>query len=147
MKKIKNIRPVINIFLSKRMVFLLTLGVITGLTACKQEEGFGGTSSVSGKVYVLDYNTELTDLMGQYYATDEDVFIMFGDDVVYADKTSTSFDGTYRFDNLKKGTYTVYAYSKDTTGNPDVDEFAVQQSFEITSNRQDVVLPDITIVK
>ena len=102
MKKIKNIRPVINIFLSKRMVFLLTLGVITGLTACKQEEGFGGTSSVSGKVYVLDYNTELTDLMGQYYATDEDVFIMFGDDVVYADKTSTSFDGTYRFDNLKR---------------------------------------------
>lgn len=147
MKTSKDIRPALVTFLKKRLVFMLTLGVIAGLSACEQEEGFGGTSSVSGKVYALDYNTELTELTGQFYAADEDVFIVFGDDIVYADKTSTFYDGTYRFENLRKGNYTVYAYSKDTTGNPDIDKFAVLQSFEITSNRQDVILPDITIVK
>jgi len=126
---------------------MVTLGVITGLTACEQEEGFGGTSSVSGKVYALDYNNELTELLEQYYAPDEDVFIVFGDEITYADKTSTHYDGTFEFKNLKKGTYTIYAYSKDTTGNPNGEKFPVITSFEITSNSQSLVLDDLIIVK
>lgn len=143
----KNIRPAYVTNLLKRLVFILTLGVIAGLTACEQEEGFGGTSSVSGKIYALDYNTELTELLEQYYAPDEDVFIVFGDDITYADKTSTYYDGTFEFKNLKKGKYTVYAYSKDTTGNPDGEKYPVISSFEITSNAQSLVLDDIIIVK
>jgi len=143
----KNIRSVNVTSFVKTLVFILTLGVIAGLTACEQGEGFGGTSSVSGKVYALDYNTELTELLEQYYAPDEDVFIVFGDDITYADKVSTHFDGTFEFTNLKKGHYTVYAYSKDTTGNPDGEKFPVISSFEITSNAQSLVLDDLIIVK
>jgi len=143
----KNTRPAHDTSFVKKLVFILTLGVMAGLTACEQGEGFGGTSSVSGKVYALDYNTELTELLEQYYAPDEDVFIVFGDDMTYADKISTHYDGTFEFKNLKKGHYTVYAYSKDTTGNPDGEKFPVISSFEITSNRQEIVLDDLIIVK
>ncbi len=146
-RNLKNTRPAYVTCFTSKLVFILTLGVITGLTACEQEEGFGGTSSVSGKVYALDYNTELTELLEQYYAPDEDVFIVFGDDITYADKVSTHYDGTFEFKNLRKGQYTVYAYSKDTTGNPDGEKFPVISSFEVTSNGQEIVLNDLIIVK
>lgn len=72
------------------MIFILTLGVKPGLTACKQEEGLGGTPSVSGK---------------------------------------------------------IFAYSKDTTGNPDSNKLPVISSFKIASNALSYVLDDLIIVK
>ncbi len=45
---------------------------------------------------------------------DEDVFIIYGDaDEIHDDNTETSFDGTFKFSNLRQGTYKIYVYSKD----------------------------------
>ena len=45
---------------------------------------------------------------------DEDVFIIYGDnDVIQDDNIKTNYDGTFKFNNLRKGNYTVFAYSKD----------------------------------
>lgn len=45
---------------------------------------------------------------------DEDVYIIYGDeDEFFDDNTKTNFDGTFKFKNLRKGTYKVFAYSKD----------------------------------
>ena len=45
---------------------------------------------------------------------DEDVYIVYGDeDDIYDDNVKTNFDGTFEFNNLRKGKYKVFAYSKD----------------------------------
>lgn len=52
---------------------------------------------------------------------DEDVYIIYGDeDDIYDDNIKTNFDGTFEFNNLRKGKYKVFAYSKDesNTSNP-----------------------------
>jgi len=44
----------------------------------------------------------------------EDVFIIYGDeDEIFDDKIKTNYDGTFKFNNLRKGTYKVFAYSED----------------------------------
>ncbi len=45
---------------------------------------------------------------------DEDVFIVYGDnDDIHDDNIKTNYDGTFKFSNLRKGTYKIFAYSKD----------------------------------
>jgi hypothetical protein len=42
------------------------------------------------------------------------VFIVYGDnDEIYDDNIKTSYDGTFKFNNLRKGSYKVFAYNKD----------------------------------
>ena len=41
-------------------------------------------------------------------------FIIYGDkDEIYDDNAKTSYDGTFKFKNLRKGKYKIFAYSKD----------------------------------
>ena len=130
----------------KRSIFfsLIPVILILSLAACQKEAGEGGTSSIFVKVYVKDYNSTFTVLQGEYYGPDEDVYIIYGDDRTFADKVSTNYDGTYEFKYLRKGKYTVYAYSKDSTLQTTA-KLAVIQEVEVTDNQQEVEVPDIVI--
>lgn len=102
-----------------------------------------GTSSITGSIYVLDWNAERTSMIASYFGADEDVYITFGNDPFYFDDVKTHHDGTYQFNNLVKGKYTIYALS---------DPFArqlvpVSVSVEITEENQHIVLDSIKIVK
>ena len=56
-----------------------------------------------------------------------------------------SFDGSYRFQYLRPGTYTVFVYS-DCVSCPSGIE-AISQTVEITGNNEDVILDDLEIRK
>ncbi|MBU0489974.1 MAG: hypothetical protein KKA07_12090 [Bacteroidetes bacterium] len=114
---------------------------------CAKEEGEGGTSSISGKIYVLDYNSSFTYIHDTYYGQDEDVFLIYGDHDYYDDKTSTNYNGTYRFENLRKGLYTIFTYSDDSTFTEPSEQTVQMVEVEITKNNQDIVLDDIIIAK
>jgi hypothetical protein len=129
----------------KRLILLIPL--LAGIIACEKDPGTGGTSSITGKVWVLDYNSEYTHLNDQYYAAKEDVYLIYGDDAVYSESFKTSYNGTYRFEHLRKGKYKVFCYSEDTTGQVPGGKFAVIKDVEITSNGQDVNVDDLIIVK
>ena len=125
--------------------FLVALLTIC-LTSCIKEPGEGGTGTIVGKVYAYDYNAELTVYRTQYYAPDEDVYIIYGNDSIFSDRTRTNFDGTYRFEYLRPGTYTIFAYSKDLqTKLPP--PLAVKKEVIIISNDQIVYVEDIEIIK
>jgi hypothetical protein len=132
-------------------ISLITVGCISGLivllSACKKEEGVGGTSTITGKVLVRQYNANFTVLMEQYYAPDEDVFIIYGDDEAYGDKFATNYDGTYRFEYLREGEYTVFAYSEDSLKYPTNHEIPVIRKVKINGKNQTVVVDDIIILK
>jgi len=130
---------------SSLIVFVLITGIC--FTACEKDPGKGGSSSISGRVIIRQYNANFTTLVEQYEATDEDVFIVYGDDNVYGDKTSTNYDGTFKFDYLRKGEYKVYAYSEDSANYPSQREIPVMFTVKITDNRLHITIPDIIILK
>lgn len=98
----------------------LVLGLISAvffLVACKKVEGPGGSSSIVGKIHAKVYDGA-NNLINEYDIMEYDVYIIYGDDpddTFYDDDVETSYDGSFRFDYLEKGTYTIFVYEKCTT--------------------------------
>jgi hypothetical protein len=98
------------------LVFLLPA---FSLLSCKKEEGEGGTSTIRGKVIVHNFDAGYQEPQPReiYPAADEKVYIIYGaDGTTYNDDFNTSYDGSYEFKFLQKGTYKIFVYSKDSTG-------------------------------
>lgn len=116
---------------------ILLIGLMSlSLFSCVDEAGEGGTAVIQGKVYrvlhpndvynlKIDTNTVETDSFktSNYFidtdtlpAAKEDVYIVYGNQLVYGDKMETGYDGYYRFKYLTKGTYNIYAYSTMSDG-------------------------------
>jgi hypothetical protein len=127
---------------------LLSSFLVLILISCNKEEGIGGTSSITGKIIERRYNANFSVLSEpQFYSPDEDVFIVFGDDAVYGDKVTTHFDGTYRFDYLREGSYTIFAYSEDSANYPTQRKIPVMKKVEITEKNQTIQVDPIIILK
>ncbi|WP_341907128.1 hypothetical protein [Fluviicola taffensis] len=97
----------------KKLIF--GIAVLSTISACKKVEGDGGRASISGNVVVnerLYINGQVTDTVSYSGAT-EDLYIIYGDgDAMYDDKIEVSYDGSFKFEFLQPGTYTIFGYSK-----------------------------------
>lgn len=121
---------------------VLLLAFVTG--SCEKDPGEGGNASVYGKVIVRDYNAEFTYLKEEYPGRDIDVYIIYGDDISVGDRVRTSYDGAYEFKYLRKGNYTIFAYSKDSTLTTN-SVVPVIKKVSIEENKAEVEAPDIII--
>ena len=131
----------------KKVFGLLACVGLFLMFSCEKEEGPGGTSTITGKVKVREYNGNFTIKIGEeYYAGDQDVYIIYGDDEVYSDKFTTNYDGTYRFEYLREGRYTVFAYSLDSAAYPLDKKKAVIREVTISGKDQVVEVEDIVIL-
>jgi hypothetical protein len=123
------------------------------LNSCKKEAGEGGTSFIKGRVYAKYYNKNFTLLADSAYAPDVDIYIIYGDEFSYGERKRTSYNGTYEFKFLQKGTYKLFAYTRDSSGtyrnlvNQYANDLPVIQEVEITKNKQTVEVPDINILQ
>ncbi len=134
------------------VILILYLFIIA---SCKKDAGEGGTSSIRGKIHVKKYDNTFSLLLADYYGPNEDTYIIYGTDhTTYDNNYKTSYDGTYEFKYLQKGTYTIFCYSIDTTGvatTGTVDltkpKIAVSQTVKITDSNQTVEVPEILIFK
>lgn len=124
---------------------MMLIFLVVTITACEKDEGEGGTSTITGRVYAIDYNSEWTVRKGEYYAPGVDVFIVYGNDSIYNDNFETGLGGWYRFDYLREGTYTVYAFSRDSTQQSPSGEVPVIKTVRISDKNETVVVDDITI--
>ncbi len=96
-------------------VSLAFAGVLFFLQSCSKVEGPGGSSAISGKIHVKKYDVA-GNLINEYDAQNEDVFLIYGEEgTFYDDDVKTSYDGTFEFNYLQKGKYTVFVYEKCTT--------------------------------
>ena len=100
---------------------LFTLIALVVMTGCEQEEGYGGSSRITGKVITKFYNDDYSMVIREAPAVDEEVFLLFGDNENVGDKVETSANGSFEFPFLKAGTYTVYFSSIDTTYSNEVE--------------------------
>ena len=141
----------------KKIAIIVWVVVPFMFSACKKYEGQGGKSSISGKItihqklYVNGVNTETVTLSG---AT-EDVYIVYGeDDLGYDDKVECNYDGTFKFDYLQPGTYTIFAYDEvfhtgNNVSNNDDDYYTLEPVIQkITLKKKESVdIGTVTLTK
>lgn len=124
---------------------LLTLCIITLLLGCSKQAGEGGKSTVKGKILVEDWNNAFTIKNGEYPGLDVDVFIIYGDNVSYNDKTRANYNGEFEFKYLRKGKYTIYVITKDKTLQSASGEKSIIINFELTEKKETKTLDQITV--
>ena len=93
---------------------LLMMGV---LPSCNKQEGYGGKSTIYGKVLERKYNNSGV-FQNEYYISEKRVYIVFGDEDFYGDEVRTDFEGKYKFSFLYAGNYTIYTYSECSPVDP-----------------------------
>ncbi len=101
----------------KAVQFLLLFSIILIFNSCKKGPGEGGDATITGTVFVEEWNSTFnihtTSL--DRYGEDVDVYIVYGDGPGYDDRTRTDYNGAYSFKYLRKGSYKIYVYSKAPT--------------------------------
>lgn len=102
--------------IKRTLQFSLALaGVLFLLQSCTKVEGPGGSSTISGKIHVQVYDVA-GNLINDYDAQDEDVYLIYGDEgTFYDDDVKTSYDGSFEFRYLQKGNYQVFVYQDCNT--------------------------------
>ena len=127
-----------------KILFFLSLSFL--FFSCKKEEGEGGMASIKGNIWVRDWDKNFNLMMYEYPGLDEDVFIVYGDQVGYGDKLSTDLNGNFEFKYLRKGTYTIYALS-DTLPSANVSyaQFPVAVKIEISEKKQVIDIGKLTV--
>ncbi len=130
-----------------RYYFITSLIVLFAIFGCAKPAGEGGTSRIKGKVFIRDYNSNYTLLQSAHYGMEERVYIVYGDHDFYDDDVRTSYDGTYAFENLRKGTYTIFSYSEDSTSSPLGEVYPVIQTVEITEEYQTIEVPVMILLR
>ncbi|MBN2349004.1 MAG: hypothetical protein JXJ22_09215 [Bacteroidales bacterium] len=121
--------------------FLATLFV-----NCSVEEGEGGSSTIKGKVYSKTFNNTFTSVINEYYKPEEDVYIVYGEGEIYDDRFKTNYDGSFQFEYLQQGTYTIFVYSIDTNSESII-KVPVKQTVNITKNHQEIELEDLIVIE
>ncbi len=127
----------------KKIAFI---ALAISLLGCQKYEGTGGRASVEGTIQVMDYNTSFTQLLSEHPGSEVRVYITYGNNTVYDDDMRAGFDGTFKFDYLRKGKYRIYVYSKDTTFTISGGTEPLFYEFEIKDKKEKVDLGEIVII-
>ena len=87
------------------------------LPSCNKGPGEGGTGTVQGYVKLVHHpDDDYTLTPDTMVAAKTDVFIVYGDENYFGNDAETDANGMYRFEYLRPGNYTVYAYSTLPSG-------------------------------
>ena len=126
------------------MVIVLAMGT---LVSCKKKEGYGGKSTIYGKVLEENYDNS-GQLEASYYIPEKRVYIVFGDEDFYADEIRTDYEGKFKFSYLYPGDYRLYTYSECSPIDPcDSDVRKVEIQIKILNNGDVVVTDDLITEK
>ena len=132
----------------KKILSILSVTILlSGLFACKKVEGPGGSSTIKG-VIKAKIDDGFGGVLGTYFPAEEDVYIIYGgdsEDTYFDDDVKTSYDGSFEFNYLEKGTYRIFVYSDNNSvfGG----EEALIYEVEITDKKQTIEMDTIEIWK
>lgn len=125
--------------------FLGSTFLVLFLISCSKFEGEGGSATIKGVIREQKYNS-LGNVIAEYPIADQDVYIIYGNgNTFYDDDIKTSYDGSFQFRYLKKGSYKIFVYEDCSTCPSGKKEIIVP--VEITKNNQTVTLDTINIKK
>ena len=128
-------------FMKRLLLFSI---VAISFLGCKKTEGDGGAASVRGHVFVIDFKDDFATKPDTMIASEEDIYIVYGSNEIISDKSTTNESGEYGFDYLRKGNYSIIAYSK--IPETDVDTSIVKK-IKITDKKATVQVENIYLYK
>jgi len=131
----------------KLNIFLIFAVLNLVFISCEKNESNNGTSSITGKIFVKDYSADFKILKNSYYMQEVPVYILNDNESVYFNRFVTSYDGSFRFDKLRKGKYKIFVYSRDSTFKAPSGNVPVFVDVEIKNNFEHILLDDIEILK
>ena len=127
-----------------KQLFISTIFLLL-LFSCSKYEGQGGAATIKGVVVEQKYNS-LGNVIASYPIPDQDVYIIYGaGNTFYDDDIKTSFDGSFEFRYLRKGTYKIFVY-EDCNSCPSGQK-EVLKEVEITEKNQEFIFDTIYIKK
>lgn len=133
----------------KKIFAFLAITSFVIIYSCKKPAGEGGNSSIKGTVWVTNYNSNFTVVNAEYAGADKDVYIIYGDESTYGDKTKAGPDGVFEFKYLRPGKYKIYVYSDDKeaflAGNYEAPPKAVFAEGEIKKKKSTVDVGTINV--
>ena len=143
-------------FTLKKIITILLIGAAIGGISCKKPAGEGGTSTIRGLIHTKNYNSNFSLLQNEYPGADLDVYIIYGNDATYGNRIRSGPDGLFEFKYLRKGSYKIYVYSKDslatvgppyskTNPNTNAPNMAVFRTVEIKDKKETVDAGTFTI--
>ncbi len=113
--------------------------------SCTKKEGEGGTAIIKGKVIVKLCSDDFETIYAEFPDEEQDVYIVYGDEDFYGDKTSTHYDGSFQFSYLRKGNYQVYVYSDDETGASESGKRPIIEEITIDKNGAVEEVPEFVV--
>ena len=143
--------------MKRSSIFLIIAVLALSFSGCKKYEGQGGRSKITGKLTVnekLYINGALAQTVSYPGAT-EDIYIVYGtQDSIFDDKVECNYDGSFSFNYLFPGTYTVFAYNEVFhTGNSitnNDDDYYTKEPVKFTVNigkNETIDLGEITVIR
>lgn len=142
--------------MKKIFAFIFLSLVVTILNfACKKMPGPGGTSKITGRIWVRQYDKTFSTLNFKYWGGNYNVYILYGDEPGLSGQgqnTKTDYNGYFEFSYMLNGKYKVYAYSADSLAvigpplNPTAPQKAIVIEAEITKRKQTIDLGTIAIL-
>lgn len=139
-----NLMKKVNIRFSNILFVVMFLLMVS---SCQKPAGEGGKATIYGKIWAQEWNSSYTVMNGEHAGMDEDVYIVYGDDVNYGDKQTTNYNGEFEFKYLRKGKYKIYLYSLYRPSKTSGGDSAVVREVEIKNNTDKIDLGTITIYK
>jgi len=122
---------------------LLAMGALL-MSGCTKEPGEGGRALIRGTVLMQDINNNTGQPTGDPYPAQEyKVYIIYGDGDFYDDDVDTGPDGEYEFRWLRKGTYTIFAYSETCNNCNELE--VIRTTVEIGDRKEVLDVPTITV--
>ena len=133
-----------NNMLNKKLLLALGLLGFVLIISCTKEAGYGGLSSIQGKVYTKDITPNSQIVQDSGYTANIKVFISADESSQVLDEVRTDLDGSFKFDKLRKGNYTIWTFTQcDACTN---NETPVIQQVEIKGRKESIVLSDFNII-
>ncbi len=134
----------------RKYIFTIGIGALLLFSQCQKEAGDGGLATIKGvisteyRLVLSDSSTKVGELLP---STDQEVYIVYGDNISPDDKVVTNYEGAFSFTGLRKGDYTIYTYSQNTaaTAAASFTNMAVVTKVKITERNQVKELDPIII--
>lgn len=118
---------------------------VGNLVAQKYLDVDNGTSIISGRVFLINYKDNFTEIKDTALAQEQELYLIYGTSKNFSIRIRTNYNGRFEFTGLVKGKYSLFGYSEDITGA--TEKIPVFRNAEINTEGQQVDVGDIYLIK
>ncbi|MFT4753506.1 MAG: hypothetical protein ACI85Q_001049 [Salibacteraceae bacterium] len=127
----------------KITVYFIALALCT--VSCTKYPGIGGKATISGVVKAIYVQEGTFDTLEVSALPEERVYIIYGDASTHDDDTRTSPNGSFKFEFLNPGDYSIYSYSESLISESEL--MPVYKNVTISKSQDDMDIATLEVVK